>query len=119
MPNLLGKIASWLGRRAQPATFAAGPFDGQSEEQIKATLAAALRGAHDEGRASEKARVTSILTAPNAAHHFLDLAVDRALGDATAAQAAAVLSRAETDAATRATLLKSSPLESANAPTIH
>jgi hypothetical protein len=68
--------------------------------------------------AAERTRTSEILNAPGAAT-FLEIAVDLALGDATGAQAAAVLSRAEADAATRAGIIKSNPLESANAPTIH
>jgi hypothetical protein len=88
MPNLLGKIASWLDRRPQPT-----PLDAP-------------------------ARVEAILTAPEAAM-FTDLAADLVRGPATSDQAIKVLARAENDAAKRAALLKSSPLESANAPTIH
>jgi hypothetical protein len=119
MRDLWVRLASWLGCRAQPAPLAAdNPFKGFSEEEVQATHAAAIHGAFDEGVSAEKARVGAILTTPNAAH-FLDLAADLALGNATGAQAIAVLDRAEADAAKRATLLKSSPLESANAPTIH
>lgn len=119
MANLLGKIASWLWRRAQPAPLASGhPFEGATEAEIKAALAAATRGAYDEGVSAEKARVCAILTAPGAAT-FPEIAMDLALGAATGAQSLAVLSRAGTDAAKRAALLKSSLLESANAPAIH
>jgi hypothetical protein len=115
-------LRRWLGRRAQPAPLDAGRlFAGENEEEIKARVCAAIRGAFDEGVSAEKARVGAILTAPNAAH-FLELAADLALGTATGAQAIAVLDRAEADAAKRATLLKSSPLETASSghvPTIH
>jgi len=105
--------------RAQPAPGAAGQiFAGLTEEQIRAQLAAALRGSFDEGVAAEKARVEAILTAPGAAM-FPDLAADLVRGPATGAQAIVVLDRAEVDAAKRAALLKSSPLECASAPTIH
>jgi hypothetical protein len=120
MPNLLGKIASWLGRRPQPPPLdaPANPFEGMSIDEVKTMLAAALRGSFDEGAAAEKARVEAILTAPEAAM-FTDLAADLVRGPATSDQAIKVLGRAENDAAKRAALLKSSPLESANAPTIH
>jgi hypothetical protein len=87
-------------------------------ETYKAALAGVVRGAFADGEAAERTRTSEILNAPGAAT-FLEIAVDLALGDATAAQAAAVLSRAEADAATRAGIIKSNLLESANAPTIH
>jgi hypothetical protein len=118
MRNLLGRVASWLGRRPQPVLFAAGHPLGESEEEVKATLAAAIRGAFDSGVAAEKARVAEVLQAPGAAT-FHEIAADLLLGDATAAQAVAVLSRAEADAATRAGAIKSDLLESANVATLH
>jgi hypothetical protein len=120
MRNLWVRLASWLGRRAQAAPLDPGnPFAGLSEEQIKATLAAALRGSFDAGVSAERARVSEVLQAHGAAL-FPSIAIDLALGTATGAQAAAVLSRAETDAAKRAGLLKPVPLESApSAPTVH
>jgi hypothetical protein len=78
----------------------------------------AARRAHDAGVSAEKARVSAILTAPGAAT-FPEIAADLVLGPATGEQAVMVLARAEADAATRAALLKSSPLESANANTLH
>jgi hypothetical protein len=106
--------------RAQPPLDAGNPFEGQTEAEIKATLAAAIRGAFDEGVSAEKARVGAILTAPNAAQ-FLELAADLALGPATSDQAIKVLTRAESDAATRAGLIKSNLLDraSADGPTLH
>jgi hypothetical protein len=89
-------------------------FLGETEDEIKAMLAALIRAAHDEGVAAEKARVSAILTAPGAAM-FPDLAADLVRGPATGAQAIAVLARAEADAATRAGLMKSNLLESASA----
>ena len=120
MPNLLGKIASWLGRRPQPVPLDAGHPLGKSEEEVKATLAAAIRAAFDSGVGAEKARVAEVLQAPGAAT-FHEIAADLLLGDATATQAVAVLSRAEADAATRAGAIKSNILEraSADAPTLH
>jgi hypothetical protein len=114
--------AFWEGfdsaRAKAPAPLdATHPFAALNETEAKASISAAMRAAYDAGNAAEKARVAEILQAPNAAH-FLELAVDLALGTATGAQAVAVLSRAETDAAKRATLLKSSPLE-ASAHTVH
>jgi hypothetical protein len=119
MLNLLGRVALWLCRRARPAPRAPGnPFAGLNETEVKASIAAALRAAHDEGAKAERSRIEAILTAPGAAM-FPDLAADLLRGPASAAQAIAVLDRTETDAAKRAALLKLSPLESANAPTIH
>ena len=105
---------------AQPAPLdaPANPLEGMSIDEVKTMLAAALRGSFDEGVAAEKARVEAVLTTPGAAM-FPDLAADLIRGPATAAQAITVLDRTQTDAAKRATLLKSSPLESANAPTLH
>jgi hypothetical protein len=118
MRNLLGRLASWLGRRAQPALAPGHPFEGQSEEQIKGELAALIRGAFDEGVQAERKRVTEILQAPGAST-FLEIAVDLALGNASGTQAAGVLARAEADAATRAAAIKSNLLESANVATLH
>ena len=102
---------------AQPAQLDAGhPFF--ESEAIKAALIDVVRAAFADGVAAEKARVEAILTAPAAAM-FIDLAADLVRGPATAAQAAGVLARAETDAAKRASLLKTSLLESASAPAIH
>jgi hypothetical protein len=116
MLSFLRRIASWLGR-AQPAPLdAAHPYF--ESEAIKAALIYVVKGAYADGEAAERKRVTEILQVPGAAT-FPEIAMDLALGAATGAQAAAVLARAETDAAKRAALLKSSLLESANAPAIH
>jgi hypothetical protein len=106
--------------RAQPAPLAeCHPFAGLNEEQVKASIAAALRAAHDQGVQAERARIAEVLNAPGASL-FPTIAIDLALGTASGAQAAAVLSRAETDAAKRAGLLKPVPLESPpSAPTVH
>jgi hypothetical protein len=96
---------------------AGNPFADLNETEVKASLAA-IRGAYDAGVAAERTRIEAILQAPGAST-FPDIAVDLVLGPATAAQAAGVLARAETDAAKRASLLKTSLLESANASAIH
>jgi hypothetical protein len=101
--------------KAQPAPLDH-PFFASAE--FRNAIATIITAAFADGAASERKRVCEVLNAPGAAL-FPTIAIDLAQGDATAAQAACVLARAETDAATRATLLKSSPLESANAPTIH
>ena len=121
MRNLWVRLASWLGRRAQAAPLDPGnPFAGLSEEQIKATLAAALRGSFDAGVSAERARIAEILQLPGASK-FQDLVVDLALGgDATPAQVAMVISRTEVHVQARLHPTKSSPLESASSgPTIH
>jgi hypothetical protein len=88
-------LRRWLGRRAQPAPLDAGHlFAGQSEEQIKSALGAAIRGAFDEGVQAERKRISEILLLPDATR-FPHLAVDLAVGGATAVQVAACLSRAE------------------------
>jgi hypothetical protein len=104
--------------RAQPVPLAGHPLAGLNETEIKATIAAALRGSFDEGARSERSRIEAILTAPGA-KTFPEIAVDLVLGPASSAQAVAVLARADADAATRAGIIKSNLLESANAPTLH
>lgn len=115
--------AFWTGfeqARAHDREFAGTPFEGLSVDEVKATLAAAIRGAHDAGMAAEKRPFEEILQAPGAST-FPELAIDLALGTATREQAAGVLARAETDAATRAGLMKSNLLDRAGAdvPTLH
>ena len=120
MLSFLRRIASWLGR-AQPAPLGAGHPLGESEEQIKATIAALIRGALDEGVQAERKRIGEIMAVPGAST-FADLAVDLAIGGATAAQVAAVLSRTEVNVQARLHPTESSPLESASsgrAPTLH
>jgi hypothetical protein len=105
--------------RTQPAPLAAGHPLGESVEQIKATLAALIRGAFDEGVQAERKRIGEIMAVPGASR-FAELAVDLAVGGATAAQVAAVLSRAEVNVQARLHPTESSPLESASSgPTIH
>jgi hypothetical protein len=99
--------------RAQSALFDAGhPFF--ESEAIKAALIDVVRGAYADGVQAERKRVETILQAPGAST-FLEIAADLAVGPATAAQAAAVLARAEADAATRAAAIKSNLLESTRA----
>jgi hypothetical protein len=105
--------SSGIGTRAQPAP--ATPFES---EAVKAALIDVVRAAYADGVAAERARTYEILNAPGAAT-FLEIAADLVLGPASSAQAARVLARAEADAATRAGIIKSNLLESANAPTIH
>jgi hypothetical protein len=104
--------------KAQPSPLASALEAFFSSEPFKSAIASIIKGAFEDGVAAEKARVSAILTAPGAAH-FLEIAVDLVRGPATGAQAIQVLARAEADAATRAALLKSSPLESATATTFH
>ena len=57
MRNLLGRLVSWFGRRAQPAPLdASHPFAGESEEHIKSDLSALIRASHDEGVAAESGK---------------------------------------------------------------
>jgi hypothetical protein len=117
MLSFLRRIASWLGR-AQPA-----PLDADhpyfESEAIKAALIDVVKGAYADGAAAERTRTSEILNAPGAAT-FLEIAVDLALGDATGAQAAAVLGRAEADAAVRAGAIKSNILDrSSSQVTVH
>jgi hypothetical protein len=118
MRNLLGRVASWLGRRPQPVLFAAGHPLFFASETYKDALAGLIKAAFADGQNAEKARVTEILQAPGAST-FLEIAVDLALGNASGTQAAGVLARAEADAATRAAAIKSDLLESANVATLH
>lgn len=81
------------------------------------TFAEIVKSAFADGVQAERKRISEVLNAPGAAM-FPELAMDLALGDASGAQAAGVLARAETDAAKRVGLMK--PLPSApSAPTIH
>jgi hypothetical protein len=102
--------------RAQPAPDRdlAAAFEAFfASETYKDALAGLIKAAFADGQNAEKARVTEILRAPGAAT-FPEIAVDLALGDATGAQAAAVLGRAEADAATRAGAIKSNILDRAS-----
>ena len=90
--------------------FASAPF--------KSAIASIITAAFSDGVVAEKARVSAILTAPGAST-FPEIAADLVRGPATGEQAVIVLARAEADAATRAALLKSSPLESATTTTFH
>jgi hypothetical protein len=117
MPNLFGKMASWLGRRAQPVPLDASPFAGMTSEEIKTVLAATLRGAHDEGRAAERKRIAEVLQAPGVASYPL-LAFELAIDGASVAQVAKVISRAEVAVQARLHPTESSPLESST-PTLH
>ena len=107
--------AGFESAKAQPPL---GYFQGLNEAQIMVMIELAARRAHDAGVSAEKSRTEAILTAPGAAI-FPDLAADLLRGQATAAQAIQVLSRAENDAATRAATIKSNLIESSNASTIH
>jgi hypothetical protein len=106
--------------RAQPALIALGnPFACLNETEVKASIAAAIRGAFDEGVAAERKRIGEILQAPGAAT-FREIAMDLVLGPASSAQAAGVLARAEADAATRAGAIKSNILDRASSQvTLH
>jgi hypothetical protein len=118
MRDLLGKIAAWLGRRAQPAPFAPGnPFAGLNETEVKASIAAAIRGAFDSGVAAERARVAEILQAPGA-EELPQLAMFLVLGDATAVQADSILAKAENDASKRVAMTRAQQIEPA-IPTLH
>jgi hypothetical protein len=102
--------------KAKPSPLTAVEFF--ASQQCKIALSTIIRTAYADGVAAEKARVAQILQAPGAAH-FLEIAVDLALGQATGEQAIQVLARAEADAATRAATIKSNMVESVNAPTRH
>jgi hypothetical protein len=106
--------ASRRGRNRRRSARAIHFFES---EAIKAALIDVVRGAYADGIQAERKRVETILQAPGAST-FLEIAADLAVGPATAAQAAAVLARADADAATRAGLIKSNLLESA-ASTLH
>jgi hypothetical protein len=104
--------------KAQPSPLAAALEEFFASESFKAAIAEIIRGAFADGVTAEKARVAEILQAPGAAT-FPEIAADLVLGPATGEQAVMVLARAEADAATRAGLIKSNLIESANAPTFH
>jgi hypothetical protein len=118
MRNLLGRVASWFGRRPQPAPLALGnPFAGLNETEVKASIAAAIRGAFDSGVAAERARVAEILQAPGA-EELPQLAMFLVLGDATAVQATSILAKAENDASQRVAMTRAQQIEPA-IPTLH
>jgi hypothetical protein len=104
------------GARAQPAPIAGHPL-GETEDQIKSTIEAALRGAHDEGVSAERKRIAEVLQAPGVASYPL-LAFELAIDGATPAQVAMVISRTEVAVQARLRPTESSPLESST-PTIH
>ena len=118
MLSFLPRVVSWLHRRAQSAPLAPdNPFAGLSEEEVKASIAAAIRGAFDSGVAAERARVTEILQAPGA-EELPQLAMFLVLGDATAVQATSILAKAENDASKRVAMTRAQQIEPA-IPTLH
>ena len=86
-------------------------------EEIKTVLAAAIRGAHDEGASTERARIAEILQAPGA-EELPQLAMFLVLGDATAVQATSILAKAEADASKRVAMTRAQQIEPA-IPTLH
>jgi hypothetical protein len=56
MPNLLGKLASWLGRRPQPAAHDANHPFFQSAD-YKAAIARITQSAFADGVSTERARI--------------------------------------------------------------
>lgn len=117
MRSLLGRLASLLGRRAQPPLAAGNPFEGQSEEQIKGELAALIRAAFDDGKQAERKRIAEVLQAPGVASYPL-LAFELAIDGATVAQVSAVIARTEVAVQARIHPTESSQLESST-PTLH
>ena len=116
MGNPFRKIASWLGRRAQPAALdTAHPFF--ESEAIKAALIDAVRAAFADGVAAERARVAEILQVPGA-EELPQLAMFLVLGDATAVQATSILAKAENDASKRVAMTRAQQIEPAIA-TLH
>jgi hypothetical protein len=122
MRNLWVRLADafWTGfesaraeakANAQPSPLVA-YFAGLNETEVEAMIAAALRGAHDEGVTAEKARVTEILQAPDA-EELPQLAMFLVLGDATAVQATSILAKAENDASKRVTMMRAQQIEPA------
>jgi hypothetical protein len=116
MLNLLGRLASWLVRRAQPPLDAGNPL-GESEEQINGDLAALIRAAFDDGKQAERKRIAEVLQAPGVASYPL-LAFELAIDGASVAQVSAVIARTEVAVQARIHPTESSPLESAT-PTLH
>jgi hypothetical protein len=116
MPNLLGMIASWLGRRAQPAPLNANHPFFQSAD-YKAALAGVIQAAFADGENAEKARVTEILQAAGA-EELPQLAMFLVLGDATAVQATSILAKADNDASKQVAMTRAQQIEPA-IPTLH
>jgi hypothetical protein len=84
--------------KAQASLAPDNPFD-------TLMIAAAIRGAHDEGRQAERDRVAEILNAPGA-EELPQLAMFLVLGDATAVQATSILAKAENDASKRVAMTR-------------
>jgi hypothetical protein len=103
------------GARAQPAPLAG--FLGETEDEIKATIASGLRGAFDAGRQVERDRIAEILQA-SGAEELPQLAMFLVLGDATAVQATSILAKAENDASKRIAMTRAQQIEPA-IPTLH
>jgi hypothetical protein len=124
--NLFGLFSARRRRSPQPPKaapdrdlVAAEVHSFFASETYKDALGGLIKAAFADGQDAERKRVSEVLNAPGAAL-FPTVAMDLALGAASGAQAAAVLTRAETDAAKRAGLMKSNPLESSSgAPTVH
>jgi hypothetical protein len=109
----------WLGYEAARAKAKQQPPAPLiAEPEFRDWLLTIIRDAYADGVAAERKHVSDVLNAPGAAT-FPTIAIDLALGEATATQAAAVLARAEADAATRAAAIKSNLLESTNVATLH
>ena len=84
---LIGRIAAWLRPRAQPA-----PLDADiRQDEFKAALDRLVKSAVDSGVSAERKRIGEIMAVPGASR-FAELAVDLAVGGATAAQVAMVIS---------------------------
>jgi hypothetical protein len=103
--------------RAQPAPLGAGHPLGESEEQIKATIAALIRGACAEGVQAERRRLAEVLQAPGVASYPL-LAFELSLGGASAAQVAMVIARTEVHVQARLHPTES-PESTSSVPTLH
>jgi hypothetical protein len=113
-------VRAWLAlpscwRRTQPAPLDAGhPFPENPE--VKAALAAVIRGAFDEGVQAERKRIAEVLQAPGVASYPL-LAFELAIDGATAAQVACVIAR--TEVAVQARIHPTESLESTAARVLH
>jgi hypothetical protein len=103
--------------RAQPAPLDTGHPLGESEEQIKATLAALIRGAFDEGVQAERKRIAEVLQAPGVASYPL-LAFELTIDGVSVAQISTVIARMEVAVQARVHPTELPPIESST-PTIH
>jgi hypothetical protein len=114
MLSFLRRVASWFGRRTQPAVDA----DIARQDELKVALDRLVEKSFAAGVSVERARIAEILQLPGASK-FQELVVDLALGgDATSQQVAMVISRTEVAVEARLHPTEAAPPERST-PTFH